>query len=50
MKKIRLQNVEKHLNQELKNPEFKKRYKLERSKVALIQKIAEFRQDKIYSE
>ena len=39
--KIRLENAEKHLNEKLKNPEFKKAYEIERIKVAFAQKIAE---------
>ena len=43
--KIRLENFEKHLNEQLKDPAFRKRYELERAKVALAQKIAEIRQE-----
>jgi DNA-binding XRE family transcriptional regulator len=41
--KIKLQNAEKHLNEKLKNPQFKEAYELERVKVAMAQKIAEIR-------
>lgn len=43
--KIKLQNVEKHLNEKLKNTKFRETYELERAKVALAQKIAEIRED-----
>ncbi|MDD5044062.1 MAG: hypothetical protein PHG51_00725 [Candidatus Omnitrophica bacterium] len=46
MKKIRLENTEKHLKEELKNERFRKAYELESAKVALAQKIAELRQEK----
>ncbi len=46
MKKVRLESVEKHLREELKNAEFRKAYEFECAKVALAQKIAELRQDK----
>ena len=45
-KKIRLENVDRHLKEELKDEKFKALYELERAKVALAQKIAEIRQDK----
>jgi len=45
MKKIKLENIEKHLKEELKNKAFKKAYEMERVKVALAQKIAELRED-----
>ena len=41
--KVRLENVQKHLNEELRDPIFKKAYELERIKVAMAQKIAEIR-------
>lgn len=41
--KIRLERAEKHLNEKLKNLEFKEAYELERVKVALAQKIVETR-------
>ena len=43
--KIRLQNVDKYLNEKLRNPAFRKAYELERAKVALAQRIAEIRQE-----
>jgi len=43
--KIKLQNVEMHFNEEMKNPKFKQAYELERAKVALSQKIAEIREE-----
>lgn len=43
MAKIKLENFKYHLMEELKNPEFRKGYELERAKVALAQKIAELR-------
>ena len=43
--KIKLQNVEKHLNKKLKSPKFREAYELERIKVALAQKIAEIRDE-----
>lgn len=45
MKKIRLESVDSHLKEALKDPEFKKLYELECAKVALAQKIVELRQD-----
>lgn len=45
MNKIKLENIEKHLKEELKNKAFKKAYEMERVKVALAQKIAELRED-----
>ncbi|MFH1245097.1 MAG: helix-turn-helix domain-containing protein [Candidatus Omnitrophota bacterium] len=45
MKKIRLEKVEAHLTEELKNKKFKKAYEIERVKVALAQKIAEIREE-----
>lgn len=45
MKKIRLQKIDKHLNEQLKNKEFRKNFELERVKVALAQKLAEIRQE-----
>ena len=47
MSKIKLENVEKDLQKELRNPEFRKYYEIERAKVALAQKIAELRQDQV---
>mgnify|MGYP003395972412 CR=1 FL=1 len=46
MKRVRLENVDIHLKEKLKNPEFRKLYEIECAKVALAQKIAELRQDK----
>jgi len=45
MAKVRLENIESHLREQLKNPEFRREYELERAKVALAQRIAEIRQD-----
>lgn len=44
MKRVRLEKIDKHLNEELKDKEFKKTFELERAKVALAQKIAELRE------
>ena len=46
MGKVRLEKIDAHLKEELKDEEFRKLYELERVKVALAQKIAELRQDK----
>ena len=46
MKKVRLEKIDEHLKEELKNEEFRKAYELECAKVALAQKIAEFREEK----
>ena len=43
--KIRLERTEKHLNEKVKNPEFRKACELEKVKVALAQKIAEMRDE-----
>lgn len=45
MGKIRLEKINAHLKQELRNKEFRKSFELERAKVALAQKIAEMRQE-----
>ena len=45
MRKIRLEKINAHLARELKNKEFRKAYELERTKVALAQKIAEIREE-----
>lgn len=45
MKKIRLQKIDGHLNEQLKNKEFRKNFEIERVKVALAQKLAEIRQE-----
>src|SRR3989338_11143936 len=46
MKKVRLENVDIHLNEKLKDPEFRRLYEFERAKAALAQKIAELREAK----
>lgn len=46
MKKVRLENVDIHLNEKLKDPEFRRLYEFERAKTALAQKIAEIREEK----
>lgn len=46
MGKVRLENIEKYLKEELKNKEFKKAYGLECAKVVLAQKIAQLREEK----
>ncbi|MDP3042423.1 MAG: helix-turn-helix transcriptional regulator [Candidatus Omnitrophota bacterium] len=46
MKRIRLENVDIDLKEQLKNPKFKRLYELECAKVALAQRIAELREDK----
>lgn len=46
MKKVRLEKINSHLKEELKNREFRKAFELERAKVALAQRIAELRQEK----
>lgn len=46
MKKVRLENVNIHLKEKLKDPEFRRLYELECAKVALAQKIAELREEK----
>jgi DNA-binding XRE family transcriptional regulator len=43
--KVKLENFDKYLNEQLKDHEFRKLYEFERAKVALAQKIAEIRQD-----
>ena len=45
MERIRLENVDIDLKENLKNEEFRKAYEFECAKVALAQKIAELRQD-----
>ena len=45
MRKIRLEKINGHLAQELKNKKFRKAYELERAKVALAQRIAEIREE-----
>jgi len=44
MKKIRLERVNAHLKEKLKNKKFRTQYELEIAKVALAQKLAELRQ------
>ena len=44
MKKIKLEKVDAHFKEKLKNEEFRLTYELERAKVALAQKIVELRQ------
>jgi DNA-binding XRE family transcriptional regulator len=46
MKKIRLEKINGHLQEELKSKKFKKAYEVEVAKVALAQKIAELREEK----
>ncbi len=46
MKKIRLEKIDRHLNEELKNKDFRKAFELERAKVALAQRIAELREER----
>jgi len=46
MKKIRLEKINAHLKEELKNEEFREAYEIERAKVALAQKIAELREER----
>ncbi len=43
--KLRLESVQKHLNENLKDSRFKELYELERVKVALAQRIAEIRDE-----
>ena len=44
MAKVRLENINGHLQEQLNNGQFKREYELERAKVALAQRIAEIRQ------
>ena len=46
MGRIRLENVDIHLKEELKNEKFRKLYEMECAKVALAQKIAVLRDEK----
>ncbi|MDP2906139.1 MAG: helix-turn-helix transcriptional regulator [Candidatus Omnitrophota bacterium] len=46
MKRARLEKVDTHLQNELKNKKFRKAYEIERTKVALAQRIAELREEK----
>jgi DNA-binding XRE family transcriptional regulator len=45
MGKIRLEKINEHLNEELKNEKFKSAYEFERAKVSLAQKIALMREE-----
>ena len=45
MTKVRLENIGSHLQELLKDKEFKKEFELEQAKVALAQRIAEIRQE-----
>ena len=45
MSKIRLESIDSHLKELLKNKKFRRAYERERIKVALAQKLAELRQD-----
>jgi DNA-binding XRE family transcriptional regulator len=45
MGKVRLENINIHLQEELKNKKFRKLYEIECAKVALAQKIAELREE-----
>ncbi|MBU3958768.1 MAG: helix-turn-helix domain-containing protein [Candidatus Omnitrophica bacterium] len=46
MKKIKLEKINNHLQEELKNKKFKKAYEVEVAKVSLAQRIAELREEK----
>ncbi len=46
MKKVRLEKIDAHLQEELKSERFRKTYEVERAKVALAQRIAELREEK----
>ena len=46
MKKVRLEKIDAHLQEELKSERFRKSYEIERAKVALAQRIAEMREEK----
>lgn len=46
MKKIRLENIDGYLQEQLKNKKFRKLYEVECAKVALAQRIAELREEK----
>lgn len=46
MRKIKLEKINSHLHEELKNKKFKKAYEVEVAKVALAQRIAELREEK----
>ena len=44
MRRIKLEKIDTHFNEKLKNEEFRKNYEYERAKVSLAQKIAEMRE------
>ena len=44
MAKVRLESFRGHLNEELKNKQFRKDFEFERAKVALVQKLAALRE------
>ena len=46
MRRIRLESIDAHLREKLKNEKFRKLYEFECAKVALAQKIAELRDEK----
>lgn len=46
MGKARLENIDIHLQEQLKNKKFRKLYEIECAKVALAQRIAELREEK----
>ena len=46
MKKIKLEKINSHLQEELKNKKFKKAYEVEVAKVSLAQRIAELKEEK----
>lgn len=50
MKKIRLEKIDSHFKNKLKVKAFRAEYELERAKVALAQKLAEFRQEKKWKQ
>ncbi|HLD88139.1 MAG TPA: helix-turn-helix transcriptional regulator [Candidatus Omnitrophota bacterium] len=45
MGNVHVENIDIYFNEKMKNPEFRRLYKIERVKVALAQKIAEMRDD-----
>ena len=46
MPNVRIENIDGHFQEKMKNKEFRRLYQIERAKVALAQKIAEMREDK----
>jgi DNA-binding XRE family transcriptional regulator len=46
MRKVGLEKIDRHLKKELKDKKFRKAFEIERTKVALAQRIAELRQDR----